>query len=292
MKRLIVVALLILAALSPLLGQNAIVRELSGKVEYRLGNGAWQGATAGQQLALNATISTGFGASAILQIGAATNGSVLEVSQLTRLTLEELIEREGGGEIQSISACDYRGRQLNVESKTFVLATGGLENPRVLLMSQRLHPSGVGNLHDQVGRYYMDHTGVYLGQVVFNQPAKLDSVFMKKHISGDAFEALIGAIYLDKGYYRTKRFILKNILIRHIDLEILEKTENNFKSQLIEWGQKYKKNVCFYTDVEPYDPTRFISYVSIGDNLYGSGTGISKKEAEQMAASETLKELR
>jgi ribonuclease-3 len=113
-----------------------------------------------------------------------------------------------------------------------------------------------------------------------------------KHISGDAFEALIGAIYIDKGYERTKRFILKNILVKHIDLEILEKTENNYKSKLIEWGQKYKKNVCFYTDVEPYDPTRFISYVSIGDNLYGSGSGISKKEAEQMAANETLKELR
>lgn len=112
-----------------------------------------------------------------------------------------------------------------------------------------------------------------------------------KHISGDAFEALIGAIYLDKGYSRTRRFILKNIISRHIDLIQLEKTETNYKSMLIEWGQKNKKEICFYTDVEPYDPTRFISYVSIGSNLFGSGTGVSKKEAEQMAASETLKEL-
>lgn len=112
-----------------------------------------------------------------------------------------------------------------------------------------------------------------------------------KHISGDAFEALIGAIYLDKGYSRTRRFILKNIISRHIDLSKLEKTETNYKSQLIEWGQKNKKEICFYTDVEPYDPTRFISYVSIGNNLFGSGSGVSKKEAEQMAASETLKEL-
>lgn len=112
-----------------------------------------------------------------------------------------------------------------------------------------------------------------------------------KHISGDAFEALIGAVFMDKGYARTKRFILKSILVRHIDLDELEKVENNYKSQLIEWAQKYKKDVCFYTDVEPYDPTRFISYVSIGDNLYGSGSGVSKKEAEQMAANETLKEL-
>jgi ribonuclease-3 len=112
-----------------------------------------------------------------------------------------------------------------------------------------------------------------------------------KHISGDAFEAFIGAYFLDKGYRRTRSFILKNIIIRHLSLNELEKRENNYKSQLIEWAQKNKREVCFYTDVEPYDPTRFISYVSIGDNLYGSGSGLSKKEAEQMAASETLKEL-
>ena len=112
-----------------------------------------------------------------------------------------------------------------------------------------------------------------------------------KHISGDTFEALIGAFYLDKGYSRTRKFILQNILVKHIDLEELEKTEKNYKSLLIEWAQKNKREVCFYTDVEPYDPTRFISYVSIGDNLYGSGSGLSKKEAEQKAASETLKEL-
>ncbi len=113
-----------------------------------------------------------------------------------------------------------------------------------------------------------------------------------KHISGDALEALIGAVFIDKGYARTRRFILKNILVRHIDLNELEKIEKNYKSQLIEWGQKNRIEVCFYTDVESYDPTRFISYVSIGNNLYGSGTGVSKKEAEQMAANETLKELK
>lgn len=113
-----------------------------------------------------------------------------------------------------------------------------------------------------------------------------------KHISGDAIEALIGAIYLDKGYRRAKIFILKKMVKRFLNLEELEKVETNFKSQLIEWAQKGRKEVCFYTDIEPYDPTRFISYVSIGDRLFGSGTGVSKKEAEQQAAWETLKEIK
>ncbi len=112
-----------------------------------------------------------------------------------------------------------------------------------------------------------------------------------RHISGDAVEALIGAIYLDKGYRATKRFVHRRIVKRHLDLSVLEKKETNHKSQLIEWAQKSHREVTFYTDVEPYDPTRFISYVSIGDRLFGSGTGVTKKEAEQEAALETLKEI-
>ena len=76
-----------------------------------------------------------------------------------------------------------------------------------------------------------------------------------------------------------------------MNLEELEKVETNFKSQLIEWAQKGHKEVIFYTDMEPYDPTRFISYVSINDKLLGSGSGASKKEAEQEAALETMKEI-
>ncbi len=112
-----------------------------------------------------------------------------------------------------------------------------------------------------------------------------------RHILGDTFEALIGAIYLDKGYRRTRRFVLRRVVKKHIDLVELERNETNFKSQLIEWAQKNRKEVTFYTDIEPYDPTHFISFVSINDTLFGSGTGISKKEAEQSAALETLKEL-
>jgi ribonuclease-3 len=112
-----------------------------------------------------------------------------------------------------------------------------------------------------------------------------------RHILGDAFEALIGAIYLDKGYRRTRRFVLRKVIRKYVDLVELERNETNFKSQLIEWAQKNRKEITFYTDIEPYDPTHFISFVSIGDTLFGSGSGVSKKEAEQNAALETLKEL-
>jgi ribonuclease-3 len=120
---------------------------------------------------------------------------------------------------------------------------------------------------------------------------RLQNEQANRHIMGDAFEAFIGAIYLDKGYSRTRKFILKKVILNHVDLDGLERVETNYKSQLIEWAQKNKKEITFYTDVEPYDPTRFISFVSIGDTLFGSGTGGSKKEAEQSAAWETLQEI-
>jgi ribonuclease III len=121
--------------------------------------------------------------------------------------------------------------------------------------------------------------------------SRLQNEQASRHILGDTFEALIGAIYLDKGYQRTRRFVLHRVLKKHVDLVELEKNETNFKSQLIEWAQKNRKEITFYTDIEPYDPTRFLSFVSIGDTLFGSGNGVSKKEAEQNAALETLREL-
>ncbi len=136
----------------------------------------------------------------------------------------------------------------------------------------------------------LGHLAITMGldKVLQNQVTSRQSL---RHISGDAFEALIGAIYLDQGYTKTRSFILKKIIKKHLDLEELEKVETNYKSQLIEWAQKEHKEVVFYTDIEPYDPTQFISYVSIGEQLFGSGTGPSKKEAEQKAALETINEI-
>jgi hypothetical protein len=88
MKRSIVVLLLLLVTLVAVYSQDAVVQEANGKVEVRVGSGAWSAVTEGQSLPLNATISTGFGASATLQVA----NSTIEVAQLTRLTIEELAD--------------------------------------------------------------------------------------------------------------------------------------------------------------------------------------------------------
>lgn len=117
----------------------------------------------------------------------------------------------------------------------------------------------------------------------------------KSHIYGDALEALIGAIYLDTDYQKTKYFVTKKILSQFVDLNEIEQKDSNFKSQLIEWSQKNKKDINFETTEEPAtDKTkqpRFIAKIIVEGKELGRGIGTSKKEAHQNAAHETLKKL-
>lgn len=141
--------------------------------------------------------------------------------------------------------------------------------------------------------------GDYLGQLAIQ--LGLDKFIIShahnynsnKHILGDAFEALIGAIYLDHGYKAVKKFVFKQLLRKHIDLGVLLKTETNYKSRLIEWAQKDKKEVSFQTDQEENDAVipEFISMVLVDDKVIAKGKGLSKKEAEQNAAKATLRSL-
>ena len=115
----------------------------------------------------------------------------------------------------------------------------------------------------------------------------------KVNILGNTFEALIGAIYLDKGYYKTRKFIVQKVLNKHLDINRLSRKESDFKSRVIEWAQKNKKEIQFISRESPDHPNEpfFISRVMLMDEELGSGEGYSKKDAEQMAAEEALQKL-
>ena len=109
----------------------------------------------------------------------------------------------------------------------------------------------------------------------------------QKHIYGDAFEAMMGAIYLDQGYDFVNRLLINKIFANHLKLDTLVEAETDFKSRLIEWCQKNHHTILFTTN---YDKTYssshpfFYSKVLIDNIEVGYGAGESKKEAEQRAA--------
>ena len=108
-----------------------------------------------------------------------------------------------------------------------------------------------------------------------------------KHIFGDALEALIGAIYLDKGYSTTNKWVIKHLFDKHINLEALQATETDYKSRIIEWAQKNKFTLSFESverDSGKSNTPLFESQLYLNSKLVGSGFGTSKKEAEQNAA--------
>lgn len=103
---------------------------------------------------------------------------------------------------------------------------------------------------------------------------------------GDAFEALIGAVYLDKGYDFTKNFLVNHIIKSHIDIHKLEQTETNFKSKLIEWCQRHGKDITFEL-IENQDGESnklFTVQASIDGEIMGQGKEFNKKNAEKLAA--------
>ena len=114
------------------------------------------------------------------------------------------------------------------------------------------------------------------------------------YICGNALEALVGAIYLDQGYKHCRKFIINRLVKQHFDLNDLVKTEQNFKSRLIEWTQKYRVTIEFelidsYTDADK-NPV-FRTAVILGGIYASDAVGYSKKESHQGASKKALERL-
>jgi len=119
--------------------------------------------------------------------------------------------------------------------------------------------------------------------------SNISSIHLTKNLYGDALEALIGSVFLDKGFKKTKKFFIRNVLNKYLDLDIIVNTDTDYKSLVFEWVQKHKTNLIF-TYNEEYDfnlkKSVFSTTLFIDREEFGKGHGSSKKEAEQEAASQ------
>ncbi|HBE40432.1 MAG TPA: ribonuclease III [Bacteroidales bacterium] len=125
--------------------------------------------------------------------------------------------------------------------------------------------------------------------------SNVNSVQNSKNLCGDAFEALIGSAFIDRGFRKTKRMFIKRILNKFLDLNSIINTDTDYKSLVFEWVQKNKANLVFtYNEEYDFDHKKsvFTTTLLINKEEYGQGHGATKKEAEQEASCKAWEKIR
>lgn len=116
-----------------------------------------------------------------------------------------------------------------------------------------------------------------------------------KKLYGDALEALIGSVFLDKGFKKTKKLFIRNVLSKYLDLDAIIANDYDYKSLVFEWVQKNKANLVFtYNEEYDFDTKKslFATTLFINKKEFGKGQGVSKKEAEQEASSQAWQRIK
>ncbi|MBS1645421.1 MAG: ribonuclease III [Bacteroidetes bacterium] len=123
--------------------------------------------------------------------------------------------------------------------------------------------------------------------LVFNHA---DKSLNRSHIFGNALEALVGAIYLDQGYTKTRSFIVRLLIRSYMDVEQIETTDTNYKNQLLNWAQRNHQEIEFIVMDDNREGARKVFTIGVfaKDKQIAMGTGYSKKAAGQDAAHKAL----
>ncbi len=144
-----------------------------------------------------------------------------------------------------------------------------------------------------VNRKSLNEVGTRLGlleQLQFNRRSMKD---VSKDLSGNAFEALVGAVYIDCGFEATRKFIQRRILKNLIDVEVLQQTTSDYKSIIYHYIQREGKSIDFKVleEVNRNKRAYFKIQLEINGKTVATGEGFSKKIAEQNAAMNAITEL-
>ena len=145
-----------------------------------------------------------------------------------------------------------------------------------------------------VNRESLNNLGKKIGlNVIIQIDSQKKGMYTHKSLYGDALEAIVGAVYLDKGYAYCRKFVINKLIEPNYDIDQLIKTNTNYKSQLIEWAQKLTKDIKF-TSEEIQEQGKYREFevsVFVDGELLAKGHGPNKKKAEQTASRKLLESL-
>ena len=144
-----------------------------------------------------------------------------------------------------------------------------------------------------VNRQQLNDLAIKIGLKKITLYNKFDGSLKGSQIFGNTLEALVGAVYLDKGYKKTQNWVQKHMIIPHLYVDDLENIDINLKNKLIGWASKNGKALSFQTLEEKLESNRRVFTVAAvldGEHL-AQGKGYNKKDASQIAAQKAIEKL-
>lgn len=144
-----------------------------------------------------------------------------------------------------------------------------------------------------VNRQQLNDLAIKIGLKKITLYNKFDGSLKGSQIFGNTLEALVGAVYLDKGYKRTQKWVQKHMIIPHLYVDDLESIDINLKNKLIGWASKNGKSLSFQTLEEKLESSRRVFTVAavLDGQPLAQGKGFNKKDASQVAAQLAIQKL-
>jgi ribonuclease-3 len=189
---------------------------------------------------------------------------------------------------RSVQILDSKGNPINYERLEF-LGDSILGSAIAAYLYKKVPTGTEGYLTQMrskiVSREHLNELGKDLNLIRFVK-SNIDQANVGDNIHGNIFEALVGAIYLDKGYNACQKFIHENVIVPYVDIEKLEGKITSYKGLIIEWCQKQKKKYKFdtYEDSGNESIKHFSVRISIDGEQVAKGRATSKKKAEEQAS--------
>ena len=144
-----------------------------------------------------------------------------------------------------------------------------------------------------VNRQQLNEVALKMGLKKLTMYNKFDNALKSSQIFGNTLEALVGAVYLDKWYKKTQRWIIKQIILPYLFVDDLEQIDINLKNKLIGWASKNGKKLEFETLHEKLEGNRrvFTIAVVLDGEILSQGKGYNKKDASQIAAQAAIEKM-